>query len=114
VSQPSKSGGGDPYKRGARGQFAKGNRGGPGNPLCGQLFHLRKVGLNRIKKRRGVQRALDKLLAAIDEGGELHPMQYRAIREILDRAGISAASMLDERKVDVEEQLLDKLTELEQ
>jgi hypothetical protein len=106
--------GDDGYNRDDRGRFGKGNRGGPGNPLVGRVNELREKFLLRMKKRRGVQRTVDALLAAADGEKPLTSGQLLAIRELLDRAGVSAASMLEERKVDVDEQLAEKLSELEQ
>jgi hypothetical protein len=112
VTQPLPNGG-DGYNRDAEGRFGKGNRGGPGNPLGARVNELREKFLLRMKKRRGVQKTVDALLAAVDGEKPLTNSQVIAIRELLDRAGISAASMLEERKVQADEQLVDKLTELE-
>jgi hypothetical protein len=103
--------GGDGYKRDARGRFGAGNRGGPGNPLCGLVNELRAKALTRMKKRRAVQRAVDKLLASVDGEVELEATQLMAIREILNRAGVSAESIREDRRVDVDERIAEKLEE---
>lgn len=104
----------DGFKRDNRGRFGKGNRGGPGNPLAGLVEELRAKALKRMKKRGSVTRAIDALDAALDGGKTLTPSQVIALREVLDRAGISAASMLDERRVEADERAVESLTELEE
>lgn len=106
--------GDDAYNRDDRGRFGKGNRGGPGNPLVGRVNELREKFLLRMKKRRGVQKSFDALMAAVTGDKPLTSSQVIAIRELLDRAGISAASMLAERQVEADEKLSEQLEELEQ
>jgi hypothetical protein len=110
--RPIPNGGDDPYKRADRGKFAKGNRGGPGNPLAGRLNVLREKFIASVEKRRGIEKCVDALMTAL-EGKPLTYGQAAAIRELLDRSGCSAASMIDERKVEVDEQAMEKLAEIE-
>jgi hypothetical protein len=105
-TSPSPNGENDGIKRADRGRFAKGTCGGPGNPLGGLVWEQRIAFFKQLKKGKGVQKAVKTLLTAI-EGKQLTPSQVIAIRELLDRAGCSVASMTAERRVEVEEQLTD-------
>lgn len=67
-----------PNGRNGRGQFAKGNPGGPGNPLARRTAQLRSALLRYVKPKH--MRAVVKALYEQAIGGDL-----AAIREFLDR-----------------------------
>lgn len=102
----------DKYKRAAKGKFAAGNCGGPGNPLAKRVNKLRAKFLDGIEKNDSITKAVE-VLAQAATGGELTSSQLNAIREILDRTGCDVRQLTEERRVDVEAKIADLQDQVE-
>lgn len=65
-------------QRNAKGQFVKGNSGGPGNPFARQVGVLREAMISRVSPEK-FGRIVDALVQEAEQG------DLRATKEILDR-----------------------------
>ena len=86
--------------RDARGRFAKGNSGGPGNPLGGQVARLRSAMLTAVSVED--MQAIVRQLVELAKGGNV-----QAAKEVFDRClGRPVEADLLERIGELEDALL--------